>query len=198
MTDFYRTMAVGTARVYAQTGGARNWPAYIDALRNGRSFVTNGPFLDFRLGGAGPGEIVSAREASWSLSLATATEVERVEILVNGEVVWTEDGLGAPGTRRYDGDLMLPEGGWVAARAVGGEARWPMMANYPFAQTAPVWIGSVGSSDPSARAAAAADLLGILGAARERMIAGYGGADIPNLLGRFDAARERLEALAAR
>ena len=198
MTDFYRTMAVGTARVYAQTGGARNWPAYLAALRNGRTFVTNGPFLEFRVGGAGPGEIVPGGETSWSLAVSTATEVDRVDVLVNGEVVWTDDGPYEPGTRRYEGEVTLPEGGWVAARAVGGEARWPMMANYPFAHTAPVWIGSVGSTDASARRAAAADLLVILGAARDRLILGYAGADIPNLVGRFDAARDRLEALAAR
>ena len=198
MNNFYRTMAIGTSRVYAQTGTEENWSTYMDALRNGRSFVTNGPFLDFSVDGAGPGHIVSGGEVAWSLDVATATEVDRVEVLVNGEVAWSGEGLDGPGSRRFAGDLTLPEGGWVAARAVGGPARWPMMANYPFAHTAPVWIGSVGSSDPVARKAAAAELLAILGVARLRLTAGYGGADIPNLVGRFDAARERLETLAAR
>jgi len=198
MNNFYRTMAIGTSRVYAQTGTVENWSTYMDALRSGRTFVTNGPFLEFSVGGAGPGRVVSAGDVSWSLDVATATEVDRVEVLVNGDVAWSGEGLGGPGSRRFEGDLTLPDGGWVAARAVGGPARWPMMANYPFAHTAPVWIGSVGSSDPAARRAAAADLLAILGVARLRLAAGYGGADIPDLLGRFDAARERLEALAAR
>ncbi len=198
MNNFYRTMAIGTSRVYAQTGSAQNWSTYMDALRNGRSFVTNGPFLDFSVGGTGPGHVVTAGEVSWSLDVATATEVERVEVLVNGEVKWHGEGLDGPGSRTFEGSLTLPEGGWIAARAVGGEARWPMMANYPFAHTGPVWIESVGSSDPSARRAAAAELLGILRTARTRLVVGYAGVDIPNLLGRFDAARERLEALAAR
>lgn len=198
MNNFYRTMAIGTSRVYAQTGTVENWSTYMDALRSGRTFVTNGPFLEFSVGGAGPGHIVAAGEISWSLDVATATEVDRVEVLVNGDVAWSGEGLGGPGSRRLEGDLTLPDGGWVAARAVGGPARWPMMANYPFAHTAPVWIGSVGSSDPAARRAAAAELLAILGVARLRLTAGYGGTDIPNLLDRFDAARERLEALAAR
>lgn len=198
MSNFYRTMAIGTSRVYARTGAVESWSTYMDALRNGRSFVTNGPFLEFSVGGAGPGHTVSGGEVAWSLDVATATEVDRVEVLVNGEVAWSGEGLDGPGSRHFEGDLTLPEGGWVAARAVGGPARWPMMANYPFAHTAPVWIGSVGSSDPVARRAAAAELLAILGVARLRLIAGYGGADIPNLVDRFDAARERLEALAAR
>ena len=198
MNNFYRTMAIGTSRVYAQTGAVENWSTYMDALRSGRTFVTNGPFLEFSVGGAGPGLVVSGGDVSWSLDVATATGVDRVEVLVNGEVAWSEEGLDGPGSRRFEGDLTLPEGGWVAARAVGGAARWPMMANYPFAHTAPVWIGSVGSSDPAARRAAVAELLAILGVARLRLSAGYGGTDIPDLLGRFDAARERLEAMAAR
>ncbi|WP_420447737.1 CehA/McbA family metallohydrolase [Candidatus Palauibacter sp.] len=198
MNNFYRTMAIGTSRVYAQTGATQSWSTYMDALRNGRTFVTNGPFLDFSVGGTGPGGVVAAGEVSWSLGVATATEVERVEVLVNGEVAWSGESLDGPGSRRFDGELRLPEGGWVAARAVGGPARWPMMANYPFAHTAPVWIGGVGSSDPAARREAAAELLAILDVARARLVVGYGGAEIPNLLGRFDAARERLEALAAR
>ncbi len=198
MNNFYRTMAIGTSRVYAQTGTVENWSNYMDALRSGRTFVTNGPFLEFSVGGAGPGHVVSAGDVSWSLDVATATEVDRIEVLVNGEVAWSGEGLGGPGSRRFEGDLTLPEGGWVAARAVGGPARWPMMANYPFAHTAPVWIGSVGSSDPAARRAAVGELLAILGVARLRLIGGYGGAEIPNLMDRFDAARERLEALAAR
>ena len=198
MNNFYRTMAIGTSRVYAQTGTVENWSNYMDALRSGRTFVTNGPFLEFSVGGAGPGHVASAGDVSWSLDVATATEVDRIEVLVNGEVAWSGEGLGGPGSRRFEGDLTLPEGGWVAARAVGGPARWPMMANYPFAHTAPVWIGSVGSSDPVARRAAVGELLAILGVARLRLIGGYGGTEIPNLMDRFDAARERLEALAAR
>ncbi len=198
MTDYYRTMAVGSVRVYAQTGDALNWPAYMDALRHGRSFVTNGPFLDFRVEGAGPGGVVSSGRAQWALDLATATEVDRVEVLVNGEVVWSEEGLAGPGTREYGGSLDLPSGGWVAVRAVGGEARWPAMANYPFAHTAPVWIGEVGSTDAEARSTAARELLEVLDVAQDRLLEGYGEVEIPNLLERFGAARARLESWAGR
>jgi len=50
-SNFYRSMAVGTARVYVRIEGELNLPSYLDGLRAGRSFVTTGPFLDFR-GGA--------------------------------------------------------------------------------------------------------------------------------------------------
>ena len=196
MTNFYRTMAVGTTRVYAMTGGALNWPVYMDALREGRTFVTNGPFLDFRLEETGPGGVVAPGRASWTLDLRSATGVEQVDVLVNGEVAWQSEGLGAAGSRRYEGTLDLPAGGWVAVRAVGGQAEWPAMASYPFAHTAPVWIGEVGSTEPGARIRAARELAEVLRVARDRLVSGYQGAEIPNLLARFDRARAQLEAWA--
>ncbi len=193
MTNFFRTMAVGTARVYAMTGGELNWPTYMAALRKGRTFVTNGPFLEFRLEGEGPGGAVAPGPASWTLDLSSAGSVARVDVLVNGAAVWRSGGLDAPGARRYEGSLELPQGGWVAARAVGGTTGWPSMASYPFAHTAPIWIGSVGSTEPGARTRAARELAETLRVARNRLVIGYGDADVPNLLSRFDRARARLE-----
>ena len=196
MLNLYRTMAVGTTRVYAYTGEHLNWPAYVDGLREGRSFVTNGPFLDFRVGGARPGEVVQPGAASWSLDLGTATSVETVEVLVNGRVVQSHSGIAAPGRRSYTGDIDLPDAGWIAVRARGGETRWPSMDTAPFAHTAPVWIGERGSTDPAAQREAAEELLSVLTASRARLRAGYGSADIPRLEARFDEAQARLEALA--
>ena len=195
MTDFYRTMAPGTARVYAQTGNALNWPTYLDALRHGRSFVTNGPFIDFRIGGRAPGDVISAGPAEWELDLLTASGVDQVDLIVNGEIVWSESGIESPGSRKYQGEIELPEGGWVAIRALGGEASWPSMANYPFAHTGPVWIEAIGSTDQRARTAAAQELLQVLALGEGRLIQGYRDADIPNLRARFAKARSRLEAL---
>lgn len=197
MLNLHRTMAVGATRVYAHTGDRLNWPAYVEALREGRSFVTNGPFLDFRLDGAGPGGVVEAADtASWTLDLATATTVDTVDILVNGRVVESHAGIAAPGQRAYSGELALPGGGWVAVRARGGATRWPSMDISPYAHTAPVWIGERGSTDPVVRRAAAQELLDVLIASRARLRVGYSGSSIPRLEARFDEAMARLEALA--
>lgn len=198
MTNFYRTMAVGVTRVYAFTDGERNWPAYLDAYRTGRSFVTNGPAVDFQVGGAGPGQVLvdASGNAPWTLDLRSAVGVERVEVLVNGEVVWSDAGLDAPGRRTYQGSIAMPEGGWIAARATGGDTEWPAMDMIPYAHTGPVWVGQVGSTEATARRQAAQDLLFVLEASEARLLAGYAGVEIPRLRARFSEARERLEALA--
>ncbi len=196
MLNLYRTMAVGTTRVYVRTGEQLNWPVYIEGLREGRSFVTNGPFLDFEVGGAGPGRVVSSGTATWTLDLATATSVDTVDIIVNGRVVASHPGMSSPGRRSYSGEIELPTGGWVAARARGGATRWPSMDEASFAHTAPVWIGARGGTDPSAQREAAAELRDILTASVARLRIGYSGTDIPRLEARFAEAMARLEALA--
>lgn len=196
MLNFHRTMAVGATRVYVHTGDRLNWPAYIEGLREGRSFVTNGPFLDFRVGGQRPGGVVGPGAATWTLDLATATEAGTVDIIVNGRVVASHPGMDSPGQRSYSGQIELPGGGWVAARARGGETRWPSMDVAPFAHTAPVWIGARGSTDPATQREAAAELQDILAASLARLRIGYGGTYIPRLEARFAEAMSRLEALA--
>lgn len=196
MLNLYRTMAVGVTRVYANTGGALDWPSYLAALREGRSFVTNGPFLDLRVGGAGPGGVVDPSAASWTLDVATATAVDTVEVLVNGQVVFAQEGIAQPGQRSYAGRLDLPAGGWVAARARGGDTRWPSMDTAPFAHTGPVWVGERGGSEPEARRQAAGELLAVLQVSRSLLDAAYGDTPIPRLTARFDEAEARLRMLA--
>lgn len=199
MLNLYRTMAVGTTRVYVHTGDQLNWPAYIEGLREGRSFVTNGPFLDFQVRGVRPGSVTEAGTATWTLGLATATSVDTVDVIVNGRVVASHPGMDSPGRRSYSGEVELPSGGWIAALARGGETRWPSMDEAPFAHTAPVWIAAEdgGTVNLAARREAAAELREILTASIARLRIGYSGTDIPRLEARFAEAMARLEALAA-
>jgi TolB protein len=202
MNNFYRTMAIGTIRVYAHVDAPVTFARYLEALKQGRTFVSNGPLLDWSVGDKQPGEVLDAagRTVSWRLRLHSAVRVDKVEVLVNGAVVFTAPGLAAPGTKEYTGSVKLPVGGWVAARAVGGATdAWPAMDSYAFAHSAPTWIGRVGSYDPAARKRAAADLLRALDAAEASLKESYQGVPVPRLLAEFAGARKVLEdALAGR
>lgn len=196
MNNFYRTMPVGTTRIYVDTGGVENFDAYWDGFRNGRSFATTGPMLQFELDGVRHGGVVAGgRVAPFRIELASAVPVDTVEVLVNGEVAWSADGLASPGSRVLTGDVELPAGGWVAVRAHGGEPAWPVMDRLVFAHDSPVWIGSVGSVDAAAAARAAADLMPVLEAAEARLREAYGDTPTPRILEAFQAAREKLEAM---
>ncbi|MGE0552679.1 MAG: CehA/McbA family metallohydrolase [Gemmatimonadales bacterium] len=194
MNDFYRTMAVGTTRVYVKPEPGTGYRGYLAALRAGRSVVTTGPMLELEVGGQGPGEVVPPGKTRFTLAVHSATAVDSVELIVNGRRVARFDGGTAPGGTRLAGEVDLPAGGWVAARALGGATtEWPAMDSYLFAHTAPVWIGERGSTEAGARRAAARDLLRALDAAGQRLRQGYGATPTPALDAHFAQARARLE-----
>jgi TolB protein len=115
--------------------------------------------------------------------------VEKVEILVNGKIVWSGQGLSEAGRRTYTGKVNAPSGGWIAARIYGGATRPPMADSYPFAHTAPIWFGRTASSDAAEAKAAAQDLLRWMDVAEKRLDEGYSGAKVDNLKKRFVEAR---------
>jgi TolB protein len=195
--DFHRTPAMGTARTYVRVAdGGRDYDAVLDASIAGRSFVSTGPALVFEVGeGLGPGDVVESGAHPWRAMLASTVAVDRFEIVVNGVVVHSEPGVAAGQSRTLSGQLRLPAGGWVAARAYASEPiadPWPTMAKRPFAHSSPLWIGAEGSIDPQARALAAADLLRAIDAAEKRARDAYGAVQTPTMQARFDAARAQL------
>jgi TolB protein len=196
MHNFYRTMAIGATRIYAKPDGAMNLPNYLEAVRRGRSFVTNGPLIKFSAGGAEAGGVVSAtvnQQIEWKLEAASPAPIEKVEILVNGKVVWSGQGLSEAGRKTFAGKVNAPTGGWIAARIYGGTTRPPMSDSYPFAHTAPIWFGRTGSFDAAAAKASAQDLLRWMDVAEKRVEQGYSGAKVDNLKKRFVEARRILE-----
>ena len=199
MSNFYRTMAPGATRAYVRAGADASYETYLDGLMAGESFVTTGPLLDAEIAGVAPGGVVPGGAVEWTADLASAVPVDRVEVVVNGRVVATEPGLSGPGRHSYRGTVTLPGAGWVAVRAVGDEAQgWPSMATYPFAHSAPVWIGETGSVDPDAERQAARDLLRVLDVSEARFEVAYAGEDAPRLRERFRRARAELERRAGR
>ncbi|HJO04868.1 MAG TPA: CehA/McbA family metallohydrolase [Acidobacteriota bacterium] len=203
MTNLYRTMAVGTTRLYVDTGQRPDLTSYLAGLRAGRSFVTTGPMLLLRVGApsVGPGGVTPTGRTPFEIDLYSAVAVDRTELMINGTVVWSEAGLSEPGAAHYSGEIDLPVGGWIAARTLGSSSggdgnAWPTMGSYPFAHTGPVWIDERGSTEPVSRAAAADDLLRALEVATARLERAYAGTPIPRLRQRFEEARQKLVALA--
>lgn len=195
--DFHRTPAMGTGRTYVRTmNSERSTEAVIEATAAGRSFVTTGPALIFELDdGTRPGDVTSSGSHTWKATLASTIGIDSLEIIVNGKVVEQMGGVRARESRTFSGTVDLPEGGWIAARAMASKQRddyWPTMHARPFAHSSPIWIGEVGSTEPGARAAAAADLIRAIDAAEIMAREAYGEVETPRMQQRFDEARARL------
>ncbi|MCA1780258.1 MAG: hypothetical protein LC637_13015, partial [Xanthomonadaceae bacterium] len=69
---------------------------------------------------------------------------------------------------------------------------WPTMQARPFAHSSPIWIGEIGSTEPGAKAAAAADLTRAIDAAEKRAQEAYGEIEINRMQARFEEARATL------
>lgn len=198
--DFHRTPAVGTGRAYIRPVTEENVadPLVAGAIA-GRSFLSTGPALIFSLdNGAKPGDVTTGGEQAFSLTLTSTATLETVEIVVNGQVIQTLKGIEAGQSETYRGNLVLPEGGWVAARAYASEQRddsWPSMHARPFAHSSPIWIDKIGSTEAGARKAASADLLLGINAAEKLAKEAYGERPMPKLYKRFEDARNVLKGL---
>jgi TolB protein len=198
--DFHRTPAMGTGRAYVRTG--KSTPSasdVVEAAAAGKSFLTTGPALIFELGdGARPGGVTSTGRQEWTVTLASTTNIEVLEILVNGVVVEELEGVSSGESRTFTGEIDLPEGGWVAARAYAkeqSEDSWPSMHARPFAHSSPIWIGEIGSTDDIARAEAAADLIRAIDAAEMQARRAYQDTETPRMQARFDEARAKLRGM---
>ena len=81
---------LGFSRVYVHLDGAFSYGDWMQGLAAGRSFVTTGPMLQARAGGAWPGTRFSPGSGTNSLdleaSILSQQPLESVELIVNGEV----------------------------------------------------------------------------------------------------------------
>jgi TolB protein len=198
--DFHRTPALGTGRAYIRpVTAAHVTDSLVAGAIAGRSFLSTGPALIFSLNnGAKPGDVTAGGEQAFSLTLTSTAKLETVEIVVNGQVVQTLKGIETGQSGTYSGNVLLPDGGWVAARAYASQQRddsWPSMHARPFAHSSPIWIDKIGSTEASARNAAAADLLRGIDAAEKLAKEAYGERPMPNLYKRFEDARNVLKGL---
>jgi hypothetical protein len=134
-SDYPYIDPAGAVRFFAQIEGSLTPDAWFDAIRAGRTFVSNGPMLSFHVGAATMGEAVQI-EPGESLQLHAQAdvnpdldEVERLELVAHGKVVAATN---SPGRVEVQHRLSPAAGCWVAARAVG--------SNRSVAHSAPVYV----------------------------------------------------------
>jgi hypothetical protein len=138
----------GGDRVYVQVQGGLSYTAWIDGLKKGRSFVTNGPMLELTLDGQGPGEVVKVAAPGKLKVRALARSqfpLAKVELIHNGQVAavlpLAKDDLSASLEKMID----VERSGWLAVRASGpGNPNSPFPAL--FAHTAPIYLEVAGAA----------------------------------------------------
>jgi hypothetical protein len=143
--------ALGSVRTYARLkpGEEFTYKNWIEAVRAGRTFVTNGPLLTFTVNDVDPGDAVNLPGPSASVHVHAEarghTPFEKLELVANGKVIADCSAGGSPARAVLDLDIPIRESGWMAARCSGTEAIYASGQSDPIgAHTSPVYIGIEG------------------------------------------------------
>ncbi len=190
-------IALGRMRTYAHLPPEEplSYSAWIEAVRAGRTVVTNGPLLTLQVAGKQPGKgvDVSPDQPLQVVALAQGRGAERLEILFNGTVIATQSPGNMGETLRLQQECRFSESGWLAARC-WGEQPLPD-GQIPLAHTSPVYLRVQGEGlHPDA--ATVATLLGALEPVRRWVVEQAccpGEKERQDLLGILDAARHELQ-----
>ena len=130
---------VGYDRIYVRLGKDRfDYPNFMDALRLGKSFSTNGPILDLTVNGRyGPGDRVDIRPGQDFRFRARARshgELESLQLMINGEVVAQRAGKAAK-ELTLEKAVRLDQSSWAAVRVFERSERSEV-----FAHTSPIYF----------------------------------------------------------
>jgi TolB protein len=140
---------VGMNRVYLATGGSVEPEALAAALKQGRTFASNGPQLALEVEGKLPGDTLElpagGQTVRYRAALRSPVAIDHFEVVQNGRVV-ARHRLTKQGTHAdVSGKLQLRESGWVVLRAWNDGADPLIFDIYPYATTSPVYV-SVGGT----------------------------------------------------
>ena len=145
---------VGFDRVYTWVPA---WPLQIelwmDGLKRGRTFATNGPLVNFRLGGEMVGSELQLekplQKVPFTARLESMVPVDHLEVVCNGKTVRKLPLEGDRSSADVKGTIPLDESGWCLLRAYSDKAVYPVLDNYAYATTSPVYV-SLGGRRPRA------------------------------------------------
>jgi hypothetical protein len=146
ISNLQQSNLVGSERTYVYTGErGLDMHAWLEGMRAGRAFVTNGPLVELTVNGRRPGDTVPVPGGGGTVRVQARVQsivpLDAVTLLFNGAVV---DQIPLSADRKsasFDRALPVTRSGWYHLRAEGGAAeRFPLDTGYPQAFTNPVWV----------------------------------------------------------
>lgn len=139
--SFYRFMNVGLrvpfstgtdwfiydfSRVYVDVKDSLTISSWLNALKEGKTFITNGPMLNLEVDGYGPGGVIRLDKPAQVKAIGRVVgrrDFQAIELIHNGRVVATAQSTPAGGhfEGQMDFTLSIDEPGWVALRIESDE-----------------------------------------------------------------------------
>ena len=139
------TPPIGAARMYAYLGAELTWDGWVEAVREGRTFVTNGPLIQFTINGEIPGSEIrlpagGAARSRCARRLESIVPLETFEIIRNGKVI---ESIPLDYDNRkavFEKRIEVTESGWYTLKAAGSGIKHPIDDAYPVAETSPIYV----------------------------------------------------------
>jgi TolB protein len=150
---------VGLTRVYASIPrDATDTAPWFDSLKHGRTFATNGPLLGFTLGGKSVGDELKLpageSQVKFKARLRSFVPVDHFELVCNGRVVRDLQLSRDRQSAVAEGTVPISQTGWCVLRASSDKPEHPVLDDYVYATTSPIYVNVTGSNPKPAEDAA--------------------------------------------
>ena len=146
---------VGLNRVYAAAPkGKPQIGPWLDSLKDGRTFATNGPLLGFTLGDQTIGgglQMPQAAEVKFTAWVRSIVPVDHLQVVCNGQVARELPLTGDRKSADVSGTIPIENSGWCVLRALSDKPEYPVLDQFPYATTSPIYIDVAGKPTASAK-----------------------------------------------
>jgi TolB protein len=135
---------VGLNRVFVKSGSPLEHHRWLDSLKAGRSFATNGPLLGFTLNDRELGQELrlpdGGGDVTAKITLNSIVPIDTLEVVRNGAVAVTVPLTAQRTNVSLSVKLAVHESGWYILRARGAHPAYPILDAYPYATTSPIYV----------------------------------------------------------
>jgi len=142
---------VGLTRVYATIPANASSPQpLLDALQHGRTFATNGPLLNFTLGSKSLGDTLTLPAGTTDVPLTawlrSFVPIDHLQLVCNGKVIRDLKLNLDHQSADIRETLPVSQTGWCVLRASSDKPEHPVLDDYVYATTSPIYIHVAGSA----------------------------------------------------
>jgi len=128
---------IGDERNYVRIDGQFSPSGWFDGLSAGRTFVTNGPILDFQVNGATMGDQISVSRGDRIVVSAHSsinTDIDllaKLELIEQGEIIASVESAAGAEVLELEHEFDASAGTWLVLRAYGKSAMQSRPGSYP-------------------------------------------------------------------
>jgi len=142
-TDYPYIDVPGAVRNYVYVGKEFSSKAWFDSLKSGRTFVSNGPMLEFEINKQGMGSHLKVKPGGRLSIKATAIinpdvdQLDRIELIEQGEIIKTVSSSSGDVELNLEHTTAAQQGSWFVLRAVGSRLK---QGQNTIALSAPIYV----------------------------------------------------------